>query len=150
MRIPLLLVLTSLIVQPGCSSDSCTEMGCTSSSLLSGEMPLPNGVVTVEACRNASCTRLENAAAESCKLTQGTPRIEVCFSPASATTQPIGVIVYYDPGAPALADGDVYTLKVTDAAGQSLVNFTGTASYQEHRPNGAGCDPACKSAELSF
>ena len=145
-----LIVLATLLVHTGCSSESCTDMGCTSSSLISGEMPLPSGVVTVTACRNGSCTELQTAAAESCKLAPGAPRIEVCFSAAGASTQPIGVIVYYDPDAPALADGDVYTLKVTDASGASLVDFSGTASYQEHRPNGAGCDPACKSAELSF
>lgn len=150
MRVPSLIMLGALLSQASCSSEGCTEIGCTSSAVIAGEMPVPSGAVTVKACRNQSCTTLADAAAEDCKLAQGTPRIEVCFSSASATTLKLDAIVYHDVDSAALANGDVYSLEVTDASGASLVSFTGNASYEDYRPNGAGCDPVCKSAELSF
>jgi hypothetical protein len=146
----LLLGLASALSTPGCSGESCTEVGCTSSGFISGSMTAPGGTVTVEACRNGACTRLENTAAEGCRSAGTAPQIQVCFTSASTGVE-IGVTVYEGVDAPALADGDVYTLDVTDdASGVALVDFTGTASYEDYRPNGAGCEPVCKNAELEI
>jgi hypothetical protein len=78
------------------------------------------------------------------------PTLQVCFAAgADAGTTHISVAVYHD-GAPSAGGRRLYKLKVTDASGATLVDFTGTASYEGYRPNGAGCDPLCKTAELAF
>lgn len=123
-------------------------MGCTSSALISGPMPAPSGAVTVEACHRGVCTKLENADANGCHSVNQLPHLQVCFTPGATTTE-IDVTVSPAFDAP-LADGDTYTVQVRDASNTLLVDFTGNATYEEFRPNGAGCDPACKSAELSF
>jgi hypothetical protein len=131
----------------GCSSDSCTLIGCSSAGLIAGEMSAPSGSVTLQACRNGACSKLEAVAAAGC---HSSAQLYVCFAPAASGVR-LDVTLYHDGHAPALADGDVYTLDVLeDSSGTSLVDFTGTASYNEYRPNGEGCDPVCKSAELAL
>jgi hypothetical protein len=144
----LLLLVAAALAPSGCSATDCTEMGCSSLAVIEGELPAPNGAVTVTACRNGACNTLSDAAAAGCQTVSSQPWIEVCF--VAGATLGINVAIYHDGSAPPLANGDLYTLEVRDASGATLVDFSGSATYREHRPNGDGCDPICKTAELSL
>lgn len=129
-----------------CSSDTCTEIGCSSAGVIRGDMPTPTGSVTVEACRNGACRSLTTNP-DGC---QSVPLLHVCFTPAAGTTR-VDVTLYHDGSSAALMDGDQYTLVVReDASDTALVDFSGSATYSDHWPNGAGCPPVCKAAELSL
>jgi hypothetical protein len=143
-----LLVLAAALAQSSCSSDSCTEMGCSSLVTIAGELPPPSGTVTVKACRNQACSTLSDAAPEGCRSVNSMPTLQVCFT--TGATLRIDVAIYHDSSSPAPANGDLYTLEVRDGAGATLVDFSGSATYSEYRPNGEGCEPVCKSAALEL
>lgn len=136
------------LVLAACSSDQCTEIGCASAAIITGEMSSPSGTVSVQVCRNAQCASLATLAPEGCHFQSSEPSFRICFAPGSSGTA-IDVTLYGV--ASELADGDQYSLRVDDDASQTpLVDFTAGATYTEYWPNGAGCPPACKSVELSL
>jgi hypothetical protein len=143
-----LLLIAGALAQVGCSSDSCTTMGCSSLAVIAGELPAPSGNLTVEACRNGACSSASDLAPEGCRSVGTLPSLHICFE--SGATLRIDVAIYHDSSAAPPTDGDVYTLQVRDASGATLVDFSGSATYRVHRPNGDGCDPVCKTAELAF
>ena len=140
-------LLVAALALAACSSDQCIEIGCASAAIITGDMGSPTGTVSIVACRNGVCSSLAMVAPDGCHSGGGEPSLRACFVPGANGTQ-IDITLYGI--ASELADGDQYSLRVDDDASQTaLLDFTASASYVEYWPNGAGCPPVCKSAELS-
>lgn len=110
-------------------SKTCTLMGCVNGARLHVTQRFATADLagaTFAACRGAVCGPTIVITAFPKDLGDGTSSLEVSAEFTGDRGQ--------------LADGDVWTLKVTRPDGSALFAGTGTARYTKGYPNGQECD----------
>ncbi len=123
---------------------------------------LPNQGFSIEVCRNGACIRGQfdlpdaglgvydgttHSFPERARSMQ-TDRIDVTLELLGEPNARLD-IDYFVPDTNQLRDGDRYTVAIHDADGQLLVSADKLVTYTTDYPNGPGCDPGCKRAELT-
>ena len=118
-----------------CSSDKVrTLIGCTDTATIRATLPSFVEPLSVEVCRKGQCSNATVGADECAAIAMNGV---VCLSGGSA--QLTATMNPEDP-----KDGDEYRVVATGADGMVVVDFSGTATYEESRPNGPDCEPLCR------
>jgi len=75
----------------------------------------------------------------------GDPRIDITISPRGSDAFEIDISVASD-RYELFEDGDVYTATITAANGTTLLERAWSVDYRTWQPNGADCEPTCRSS----
>lgn len=131
----------------GCSTKSCTEMGCLDTGTITGEITTPSGPTVVEFCFNESCQQAKTDAAPnpgSCvPVMTGAIVASVCFHTDASVTGQLNL------EQATLADGDHYKVTITDEQSGAVLGVADQhVQYATDYPNGPDCPGECKVAKL--
>ncbi len=136
----------------GCTR-GCTEIGCTDSAAISGEISKPTGPMVIEACFNDVCQQKTwDVAAEpnACAhLTLSIANVSICF-PGEGGSGNLGITGEFFLGQTPPQDGDHYVLVFSDEqSGTVLGGADHLAHYADFYPNGKDCDThPCKNTQM--
>jgi hypothetical protein len=102
----------------------------------------------IEACRNTRCSEAVHRAVAS-NYGNLVGDLLANYSINGETDASV-MVTFRDDGSPLLADGDVYTVRVTSSTGTLLATHRWTATYATFYPNGEDCDDGgCRKATLT-
>ena len=133
-----------------CASKSCSAVGCVDS--VTARIELPRGLGAgghIAACRKDVCTEVLLPDCTPTSTAVGTPQI-YCFKDppdAASSTDTVSVLYDVEHYAPPI-DGEVFTFRVTDAAGAVVAERSGPVTYADFYPNGPSCGGACRRGSL--
>lgn len=157
----LLAALCGAVVPP-CSSHACGTVGCVTGAAIQLTLPPPTATtfpLAVRTCFNADCRTAQLASAEdlvggpstatfpSTPPTPEGPSANAMLSLTGAGSLALVVAWSQNPSSH-VANGDRYTVTVTDAGGATLASLDKTATYVTSQPNGEDCGPTCQYAML--
>jgi hypothetical protein len=148
----LLLVWVCALLLPSCStSSSCTLLACQSGAHFQSGIRFSGtgDQLTLDVCKNNVCARGTATGAPACAVSgvdlSATCGVSLGSGGNATLTVDIPAASLDD-----VKDGDVYRIRVTRAStNETLVDVTRTAAYRTSQPNGPGCDPTCKLADVS-
>lgn len=143
--------LAFVAVAPGCGglggTQSCTLIGCGYAGSYAADVPAGVDEVAVKVCRNADC----GSATVSLAAGHEGAQIDASSADVYLTTQAGGArlsVQFLQVYAPKkMADGDVYSVEVTNAGtGDVIAQESQAVAYALSYPNGPDCDPEpCRS-----
>ena len=154
----LLAVGCGLSFVPACSSHACGLVGCATGASIRLTLPPPTATtfpLALKTCFNDDCRTAQLLAPDgsgSGSTATLPPALEGPIADATLFATGAGSLaltVSWRQNPPGhVANGDRYTVTVTDAGGATVGSFDKTATYTTNQPNGADCAPTCQFATL--
>jgi hypothetical protein len=156
-RLALLALVAGLV---GCGDHSCTLIGCFDQAVTSGHpvdrAALGDAELTVTACWNDECATIAvdepspRLTSRRCRARTGASfQIHCSMRDDAEAGVTFGASLSFGEASP-VRDGDVVSLRLDLAGAEApLVSTDATAvTWSDWRPNGAGCEPACRLARF--
>jgi len=151
MRGVVAVIVASVLLLDGCG---CTAIGCPTVAVTievdvtATPAQLDGGLFRL--CRNAVCNEYGIAIAGTKPILATIRRDELHVSHVGLAIDPHTILQIPNYLEEDLADGDVYTLELRDAAGAVVQSWRWEADYRERYPNGENChDVPCRQVDLS-
>lgn len=110
----------------------------------SGQLDAPDAGLSIHDGANFSFPFPDASAAQS----MGSDYAQVTVTPTTASSAKVD-ISYFPHDELDLADGDYYTVTLSNDTEASLT-YEQTVTYTVSYPNGAGCAPLCRSADVTL
>lgn len=128
---------------------ACHEVGCLDGVAARLELPRPLPELSgarINVCRGDNCT--VRPLVPPCLDASGSFAL-LCYREfADRDRDDVITVSTFVREAETMADGEVFTFFVTDAAGVLIAQRSGPARYADRYPNGPDCGAACRQARL--
>jgi hypothetical protein len=140
-------VLLALVCSCAGDSKECSQVYCESQIAVLGIVHAPVPPLDVDICLNGACASQKNVDPKMTTYLAG--EISAVVWPDKAGVKVVIRLPDWTTSSVPPKDGDVVTLRLANAAdGAELMSITRIVTYKTVTPNGQGCSPACKQAEV--
>jgi hypothetical protein len=146
-----ILALAGLV--SACGGHACGLVNCSSGATIVLPLATPPTSafpLTVKACRGLDCrtahvpATLETQDLPPLQATPGAPTAAATIARDAGGA--LTLRLSWDVPDASVANGDRYTVNVSDAAGGAIASFDRAATYKKVQPNGEDCQPVCEEA----